>query len=172
MADVNKLKPLILKWEGGFANDPADAGGATMKGVTITTYKLYRASKGVLSTTIDDLKAISDEDWTNVLKTMYWDKWQADKINNQSIANILVDWVWASGVYGIKIPQVILGVKQDGIVGAITLSAVNNYPDRKELFDKIVDERKLFIDRICASRPANQKFKKGWLNRLNDFKYV
>lgn len=26
MADVNVLLPFILKWEGGFVNDPADAG--------------------------------------------------------------------------------------------------------------------------------------------------
>ena len=35
MANVNVLLPFILKWEGGFVNDPADAGGATNKGVTI-----------------------------------------------------------------------------------------------------------------------------------------
>lgn len=27
MADVNKLAPFILKWEGGFVNDPDDLGG-------------------------------------------------------------------------------------------------------------------------------------------------
>ena len=35
MADVNKLAPFILKWEGGFVNDPDDLGGATNMGVTI-----------------------------------------------------------------------------------------------------------------------------------------
>ena len=29
MADVKKLAPFILKWEGGFVNDPDDLGGAT-----------------------------------------------------------------------------------------------------------------------------------------------
>ena len=29
MANVNQLAPFILKWEGGFVNDPADLGGAT-----------------------------------------------------------------------------------------------------------------------------------------------
>ena len=27
MADVNKLAPFIIKWEGGWVNDPADLGG-------------------------------------------------------------------------------------------------------------------------------------------------
>ena len=39
MADVNKLAPFILKWEGGFVNDPDDLGGATNMGVTIETHE-------------------------------------------------------------------------------------------------------------------------------------
>ena len=39
MADVDKLAPFILKWEGGFADDPADLGGATNMGVTIGAWK-------------------------------------------------------------------------------------------------------------------------------------
>ena len=39
MANVYKLAPWILKWEGGFVNDPADLGGATNMGVTIGTWK-------------------------------------------------------------------------------------------------------------------------------------
>lgn len=32
MADYRKLKPFILKWEGGYVNDKDDLGGATNKG--------------------------------------------------------------------------------------------------------------------------------------------
>lgn len=172
MADINKLIPIILKWEGGFVNDPDDLGGATNKGITIGTYEYYCKLKGYPKPTIERLKNISDEQWKDILKTLYWDKWQADNINNQSIANILVDWVWASGGYGIKLPQKILNVQIDGVVGNKTLQALNNYPNQKELFDKIKQERIDYIDRIIASRPANKKFRNGWLNRINDFKYT
>lgn len=37
----HKLAPFILKWEGGFINDPDDLGGATNMGVTIGTYETY-----------------------------------------------------------------------------------------------------------------------------------
>ena len=39
MADVMKLAPFILSFEGGFVNDPDDRGGATNKGVTIATWR-------------------------------------------------------------------------------------------------------------------------------------
>ncbi|MDR0825305.1 MAG: peptidoglycan domain protein [Prevotella sp.] len=171
MADINKLVPFILKWEGGYVNDPDDAGGATNKGVTFVTLTSYRKRKGHPKPSINDLKNISDAEWTDILKSLYWDKWLADEIPNQSVANILVDWVWASGGYGIKLPQKILGVTVDGIVGDKTLSAVNNYPYQQELFDKLKQERFAFIERIIKSRPANKKFRQGWINRINDFKF-
>lgn len=171
MAKVELLVPFILKWEGGYVNDPDDLGGATNKGITIATYRYYRRLKGYNTTTVSDLKNVSDDEWTDVLKTLYWDKWRADDILSQPVANILTDWVWASGSYGIKLPQKLLGVKADGIVGTVTLAAVNNYADYGALFNKIRQERIAFVERIVASRPANRKFRKGWLNRINDLKF-
>lgn len=166
-----KLVPFILKWEGGFVNDPDDLGGATNRGVTIGTYATYCKKKGYPAPTVERLKNLSEKDWAEILKTLYWDRWKADNIASQSVANILVDWVWASGVNGIKIPQKLLGVTVDGIVGAKTLTAVNAR-NPKELFEEIKEARVQFIEDICRKRPANNKFKKGWLNRINSLKYV
>lgn len=172
MANIKNLIPHILKWEGGWSNDPADKGGPTMKGVTLAVYTAYRNKKGLKPPTQIQLKNISQEEWENILKNMYWDRWKADQINSQSIANLLVDWVWTSGLYGIKYPQKVLGVKDDGIVGPKTLEAVNNYPDQKALFNKLWLRRKEHFVSIANSRPANKKFLKGWLNRLNDLKWI
>lgn len=45
MARVELLVPHILRFEGGYVNDPDDLGGATNKGVCFKTYKLYRQRK-------------------------------------------------------------------------------------------------------------------------------
>ena len=102
---------------------------------------------------------------------MYWDRRKADEIKSQSVADILVDWVWASGAHGIKIPQRLLGVTVDGIVGPKTIAAVNSRNPR-ELFDQIKIARFDFIEDICRKRPANNKFKRGWMNRINNISYV
>ena len=102
---------------------------------------------------------------------MYWDRWKADEIKSQSIADILVDWIWASGVHGIKIPQDLLGVIPDGIVGSKPLAAVNSRNPR-ELIDQIKSARFVVLADICRKRPANNKFKRGWMNRINDISYV
>ena len=173
MANVYKLAPFILKWEGGFVNDPDDLGGATNMGVTISTWKQVGYDKdGDGDIDVDDLHLLTREDVVNrVLKPHYWDRWKADDIKSQSVANILVDWVWASGAHGIKIPQRLLGVTVDGIVGPKTIAAVNARNPR-ELFDMIKIARFDFIEDICRKRPANNKFKRGWMNRINDIAYV
>lgn len=106
-----------------------------------------------------------------MLKPHYWDKWKADQIQNQSIANLLVDWLWGSGAWGIKFPQRILEVADDGIVGTKTLAAINNYPDQSKLFKKLWLRRKQHFEDIVKADPTQGVFLKGWLNRLNDFKF-
>lgn len=188
MASIDNLIPFILKWEGGFVNDPTDRGGATNKGVTIATYEAYCRQNGLPRPTVEQLKNIPDAHWREIVKTLYWYKWHADDINSQKVANILVDWVWASGINGIKKPQTLLGVKADGIVGDKTISAVN-FAEPEELFAAIYQERVKFINAIVArsvaayekkiGRKATEKellkytqkrFANGWLNRLKDLK--
>jgi len=162
MADFKKLIPFIQQWEGGFVNDPLDKGGATNMGVTIATFRQFFGQER----TIDNLKAITVEQWDYIFKVGYWNRWKADEIKNQSVANILVDWLWLSGAWGIKIPQRILGVVDDGIVGPKTLTALNA-SSPKELFDKIKEARVQYINDIIVKTPTNERFRKGWMNRLN-----
>ena len=192
MAKVDVLLPFILKWEGGFVNDPADAGGATNKGVTLTTWRNIGYDKdGDGDIDVQDLKLLSSADVRDrVLKPHYWDRWKADLIQSQKVANILVDWVWGSGKNGIVIPQKLLGVTDDGIVGDKTLSAVN-FADPDQLFDAIFQARVDFFKEITEAsirnfekkigrkateaelmEHTNKRFLKGWLNRLDDIKTI
>ena len=165
MANSKILVPFIKSWEGGYANVKGDKGGATMQGVTLATFRqVYGLGKSV-----EDLKKMTPEQWHYIFKRFYWDRWKADDIQSQSIANLLVDWVWGSGSYGIKIPQAALRVTIDGVVGPKTLAAINNYPNEKELFDRLWQEREAFIQRISTG--VNKKFKAGWMNRLRGIKY-
>lgn len=209
MAQVDKLIPTIIKWEAGvtgegltneelfekarekgYANDPVDAGGATMIGVTLATYTAYRKRMKKPMPKVKDLKAITYEEWRDILKTMFWDKMKADDIAKQSIANLCVNTVWGSGAGYIKTIQGVLGVKQDGIVGNITLGKINGWNPQSALFDRLWARRKKFFEDIVARSVADyerkvgrkateqellrhtyKRFLKGWLNRLNDFKF-
>lgn len=188
MAKVELLAPYIKRWEGGYVNDPADRGGATNMGVTIATFEAYCKRKAYPRPTVERLKRLTEKEWLDILKTMFWDKWKADAIKSQKVANILVDWVWGSGTHGILIPQRLLGVKVDGIVGEKTLEALNAQ-DPDKFFQAVFDARKKFLQDITAGsirryearigrkateaellKHTNKRFLKGWLNRLEDIK--
>ncbi len=214
MANCEKLIPTILKWEAGidpdkeenigltnrelfekarkkgYGNDPVDKGGPTMVGIILETYKAYCKSKGKKPPTIEDLKAMTYEEWFEIFKTRFWDKMQADRIKSQSIANLCVNTVWGTGPGYIKTIQCVLCVKQDGVVGPVTLAKINGWQPQKDLFDRLWARRKKFFEDIVASsvrayerkigRKATERellthtkkrFIKGWLNRLNDFRY-
>ena len=167
MADAQKLVPFILSWEGGYVNDPDDVGGATNKGITIATWRLHGCDNdGDGDIDADDLRIITNEQWMEIFKCQYWDRWKADEIENQSIANIVVDWVWASGVHGIKQVQKILGVEVDGIVGRKTLAALNSRPA-----DQIQAARIAFVENIVRRKPSQRKFLRGWKNRILAIKF-
>lgn len=146
----------------GWSDDPDDPGGATMIDVTLTTYSHYRKSKGIGNTTKDNLRCITYEEWYEILKKLYWDKWHADKIVSQGVAHLLVDWIWASGYGSIKKAQRILGVTVDGVVGEKTLNAVNS-ADSSVIFAKLIEEREWYY-RNCS---GSWKYLKGWLRRLH-----
>jgi len=168
--DITLLAPIVAKWEGGYVNDALDKGGATNMGITMETWKHVGYDKNNDKIINEkDIKLLNKNDFKAVLKK-YWDKWKADEIINQSVADILVDWYWGSGKWGIIIPQRILGVVQDGVVGSKTICAINAQ-DQKLFHAKIFEARVKFLNDIVKSNPSQKRFIKGWLNRLNDFKY-
>lgn len=171
MANADILWPFIKSFEGGFSDHPNDAGGATNMGVTIGTWRKQGYDKdGDGDIDVDDLRLISEEDAKSIFIRNYWDRWKADQIQDQSIANILVDWVWGSGANGIKIPQRMLRVQVDGVVGPKTLAALNAQ-EPKSFFEALRRERENYFERICVTRPANRVFLKGWLRRLWSIRY-
>ena len=172
MAKIEVLAPFILSWEGGFTDHPSDRGGATNKGVTIATWRTQGYDKnGDGKIDVEDLEMLTDEDVINVvMKPHYWDRWKADLIRSQSIANIVVDWVWGSGTHGITGVQKLLGVKADGIVGEQTLAALNAQ-EPKLLFARIKKARVAFIQRLVSRRSDQKVFERGWLKRLNCINY-
>lgn len=173
MANIDKLIPHIIKWEGGakYTNDPLDRGGATKYGITLNTLQSnHYDTNHDGKVNVDDVKSLQLDDFKHILKSQYWDRWKADDIVNQSVANLLVDWTWGSGKHGIIIPQRLLGVPADGKVGNVTINALNG-ANQRYIYNKVWEARKQFYYNIVNSNPSQSKWLKGWLNRLNDLKF-
>lgn len=167
MANYKELVPFILRWEGGFTNNKNDRGGWTCKGVTLATFRsVYGANK-----TPNDLKYITTEQWMHIFKKLFWDKCKADQIEDQSVANMLVDWAWNAGAINpIKALQRCVGVTADGIVGSRTLAAVNSRSPLA-LFGQLREKRIAYYKSIAEGDPRQKVNLKGWLNRVNHIQY-
>lgn len=188
MANIEGIMRHILKWECGattkqltayktneelfnhikkLTNDKYDKGGWTNSGITLATWKSLGYDKdGDKDIDVNDLKLINYTDWRMVLKKGYWDKCLADRIESQSVANIIVDWCYTSGQARKQI-QKVLGVTADGIFGNKTLAAINSWPPY-QLYNRI------HMARIAYYRSLKDywRFGKGWENRANDLKFV
>ena len=177
-ADINLLAPKILKWEGGYANDPVDRGGATNMGVTIGTATGYY-KKGAKNfdkngdgrITADDIKALTKEDFTYVLRK-FWDHCRADEINNQSIAEIIVDWAWGSGPgTAMKKMSRVLGLNSSTKMTDEMLAKINGWQPQEDLFNKIWHARESHFNGIVSNNPSQRKFIKGWMRRLKSYTF-
>lgn len=177
-ADINLLAPKVLKWEGGYGNDPVDRGGPTNMGVTIGDATDYY-KKGVKSLdkngdgqiTADDIKALTKEDFTYVLR-QFWDYCRADEINNQSIAEIIVDWAYNSGKgTAVKKVSQLLGLNPSTKMTDEMLAKINGWQPQEDLFNKIWRARENHYNSIVANNPSQRRFIKGWMNRLRSYTF-
>lgn len=173
MADYRKIARFILSWEGGFVNDPKDRGGATNMGVTLKTWKSVGwdiDKDGDID--IEDLKLITKEDVIKgVMVPSFWNKIKGDAICSEPIAAILLDWAWMSGpVNVIRRIQRLLGVKDDGVVGPVTIKAINT-KNAIVLFHEIKQLRVDFYYDIVRRDKSQSRFLQGWLNRLSNILY-
>jgi len=168
MANFNSYVPKLkaLEGYGKYTNNPVDKGGATMSGITLRTFRQFYGQ----NQTVDNLKAMTEAQWREIIKRGYWDIVKADYIEDQAVAEIIVDWAVNSGPAIVKKVQVIIGVTADGIVGACTIGTINR-ANARWLFEEIKKARIEFFKRIAAADPSQRAFLKGWINRINSFNY-
>ncbi len=174
MADSKVLSSFILSKEGGYSNDKDDKGGPTKHGITLATWRKVGYDKngdGVINK--EDIKLLTVDDFHRVFKRNYWDACKADLINDQSVANILVDLAYNSGVSrAAKMIQKIVGVAPDGIIGKKTISAINGYPrGQRQLFATLKQRRINYLNGVVVANPTQKKFYNGWMNRVNAIGY-
>ncbi len=117
------MLPFILRWEGGFVNDPTDRGGCNKQGVTITWRQVGYDKDGDGDIDVDDLKLLTNEDVRDrVLVPIIGTVGKRTLLTTKKSQIFLVDWVW-SWDHGIKIPQRVFLVNVDGITLALRLSS-------------------------------------------------
>lgn len=150
----------VLKHEGGFVNDPRDPGGATNKGVTQTTYDLWRIDHGLPKQSV---KCITPAEICAVYKKRYWDAIRGDELPS-GLDYCLFDFAVNSGPKrAANYLQELVMVDIDGKIGRATLAAVAERP-ATELVEAVCDMRLRFLKGLRTF----SHFGKGWSRRVAD----
>lgn len=149
----------VLRHEGGWADHPADPGGATMKGITIGTYAQWKGR----TVTKAELRAISDKEVAAIYRRNYWDKVRGDDLPG-GLDLVAFDAAVNSGPSrGARWLQQALGVPEDGAIGNVTLSAARaQYAPA--VIERAIGFRLAFLRRLKTW----QHFGKGWTRRVED----
>ena len=136
-----KALGFVLKWEGGYVNNPNDKGGKTNKGITQYTYNAWLKEK---KQQLRDVKNITNDEVEKIYYENYWLKAKCDKMSPK-FALLAFDTAVNMGLARVK---QFLKVAEWKYV------------------EKFIHARKLKY--LEFAEYGNQKiFLKGWLNRLN-----
>lgn len=149
---------LVLKHEGGYIDHPRDPGGKTNRGVTQAVYDAYRKTRGRGAQSV---KFITDDEVKAIYKFQYWDRVQADLLP-AGLDYAVFDFAVNSGAgRASKYLQAVLGVAQDGVIGAKTLAAVQS---PYNAINALCDRRMSFLRNLKTFLT----FGKGWTRRVQD----
>jgi lysozyme family protein len=172
MASFDKAIPFTLKHEGGYVWHPADPGGETNRGITDGLDGNVDGLADVDGDGDGDIliQELSEAQAKEIYKRRFWDKMHGDDIKSQNLANILFDGYVNMGGNAIKLMQRELMLKEDGVLGPVTLRGINGYNPRT-LFEQYKAARIDYYLDLANRKPALKIFLKGWLNRINSFNW-
>lgn len=147
---------LVLVHEGGFVNHPKDPGGATMKGVTQAVYDDFRVKHGLAKQSV---LHISQDEIGQIYKRQYWDAVNGDGLPS-GVDYATFDLAVNSGVSrAARFLQAVLGVPQDGVIGAKTIAAI---ADAQDTAGDLCAKRMAFLQTLGTF----STFGKGWTARV------
>lgn len=156
----------VLAMEGGFSDDPYDAGGPTNKGITLAVFAKWRGATLTASTRkvlVADLKSVDDATVTDIYRARYWQP-ASCALLPAGVAVMHFDCAVNQGVgTANRLLQTALAVGVDGEIGPQTLSAVRAQVERT-IVERYGDLRR------ARYRTLRQfwRFGRGWLRRVDD----
>lgn len=184
MAVFEKALPGVLKHEGFYVNHPSDPGAETYAGISRKHWPnwpgwpIVDREKKEQGGSLPRNYKIQDYNLDRMIADFYrkyWDEARAGEINNQNIAQLYFDHAVNAGTgRAATILQRAIGrsgnldIIIDGAIGPQTIGATNKAnPDK--LYPLLMEERKMYYQKIAQQNPSLAVFLQGWMNRLASF---
>ena len=140
---------MVLEFEGGYVNDPNDPGGETNFGISKRSYPQC------------DIANLTVEKAGTIYKMDYWDTTNCERLS-PAIRLLVFDCAVNQGVRrAVKFMQEVAGVIDDGILGPITMRAMEDVSEHDFVAEYSMSRLKHY-----ASLDGWKHYGKGWSKRL------
>ena len=153
----NEIIEQVLEHEGGYVNDPDDAGGETNFGIAKRWYPSV------------DIKNLTKEQAKHIYHTDYWKPAKCDSVPPQ-LRHIYFDMCVNFGRKGaVKVLQQAANSKTrnkievDGGMGPATLKAIQNVE-----LERVRSYRVLRFANLVIKKPEQERFWVGWYRRATE----
>jgi lysozyme family protein len=176
MANFENCVAKVLKFEGGFVNNPDDPGKETNLGITINTAR----NAGYTG----DMRNLTPEIAKQIYKKSYWDIMNLDLVEAEDIALELFDSCVNIGpIVGSWLQIILNGLSQkgtlwqtisvDGAVGRISIGVLNtatkNRTTKIMIFNALNSFQVHHYFTIANNDPKYETFMYGWINKRVNF---
>ena len=160
MADFDEAVNVVFANEGGYSTNPLDPGGETNFGITKKNYPDL------------NIRALTQADAKSLYYRDYWVKHLFTMIQSQPIANKVFDLAVNLGPKtAIRILQQALSffvagpIVCDGVIGDLTLAAINEVPEDKLLQELRARYAQYHCQLLVDQGVKLTGFMLGWLRR-------
>lgn len=162
-ANFKMIMTWLAGYEGGYVNHPKDPGGATNRGVTQRVYDAYRRAQGNQPQSV---RHLLDEEHDEIYLQQYWNPVWGNQLPHGIDASVF-DMAVHSGVSrAMKTLQRLLGVSADGVIGFITMTALQKATGTADGLIKLIksynERRHAFLKRL----KTYATFGTGWRRRV------
>lgn len=143
----------LMKYEGGYVNDPDDPGGETKFGISKRAYP------------DEDIANLSEGRAMQIYYEDYYKKVNADKLPERIAWQVFDFGVNAGVARSARMIQRLVGAYPDGKIGPITIALVNRYKGEFPLHILFMSARiRHYLD-LTEKNIRNMKYLRGWLLR-------
>jgi lysozyme family protein len=142
-------------------NEENDPGGVTKWGLDSRTH--------------GEVENITLEQATEIYRREYWERnhcaeleWPLNAVHFDNCVNM-------GATQAVKLLQRAVGTVDDGAWGPNTRAAVTaacKVRSSNVVAMQVLDKKRDFYESLCEIRPAMERFKQGWLNRVADLKEI
>ena len=170
-----KALAFVLAAEGPYSDDPGDSGGPTSWGLTavdVATHRGISASKfATHAEKVALVKSLTTAEVHAIYAGRYWTPVGGDELP-YPLDMIMFDTGVNMGVStAIVMLRVAMGLPVAPPTIADTMKTVNNLGSRDALVvKKLLNARVLRYQHIADKHSEDERFLRGWLNRVDDLK--